>query len=201
MRIDWSKMKFAIADPPYLGRANRWYGETGCGDGYGLGKADTHPEAYLWDNPDTHKNLIQTLFNDYDGFAIALTVHSLSTYMEEIKTNSRNGIRVMAWIKPSAVPSGNRIQNVWEPVIIKMPQSRKNYKAGKSCKDVLTAHPPRNGFVGAKPIEWTNWVMDAMGVQGGDTVDDLFIGSGMVSEAITSRTLTTRDNSIRFGVM
>jgi len=180
-------MKFAIADPPYLGRANRWYGATGCGDGYGLGKPDIHPEAYLWDEPATHKNLINKLMNEYDGFAIALTVHSLSTYMEEIATNSRNGIRVMAWVKPSAVPSGNRIQNVWEPVIIKMPKTRKNYKSGKSCKDVLIAHPPRNGFVGAKPSDWTYWVMDAMGVQKGDTVDDLFNGSGMVAGAIASR--------------
>ena len=160
---------------------------TSCGDGYGLGKPDIHPEAYLWDEPATHKNLINKLMNEYDGFAIALTVHSLSTYMEEIATNSRNGIRVMAWVKPSAVPSGNRIQNIWEPVIVKMPQSRKNYKSGKSCKDVLIAHPPRNGFVGAKPNEWTSWVMDAMGVQDGDIVEDLFIGSGKVSEVIAAR--------------
>jgi len=180
-------MKFAIADPPYLGRAVRWYGEGGCGNGYGYGQADTHPEAAKWDNPITHKELCKHLLANYDGFAIALTVHSLSTYMSEFVTDSRNGIRVMAWVKPSAVPSGNRLQNVWEPVIIKMPQSRKNYKAGKSCKDVLTVHPPRNGFIGAKPPEWTKWVLDAMGVNNGDTVDDLFVGSGAVTNEIDAR--------------
>ena len=35
-------MKLAIADPPYLGRANRWYGD-GCGDGNGVGD---------WESPD-----------------------------------------------------------------------------------------------------------------------------------------------------
>ena len=54
--------KLAIADPPYLGRANRWYGD-GCGDGYGKGKADNHPEALLWDLVETHWQLIDKLEN------------------------------------------------------------------------------------------------------------------------------------------
>ena len=183
-------MKFAIADPPYLGRAVRWYGAGGCGNGYGSGQADIHPEAEIWDNPLTHKQLCKDLLSNYDGFAIALTVHSLSTYMSELQTNSRNGIRVMCWVKPSSIPSGNRLQNVWEPVIIKMPQSRKKYKSAKSCKDVLEAHPPRNGFVGSKPALWTNWVLDAMGVIDGDQVDDLFKGSGLVTQAINARNVS-----------
>ena len=177
-------MKFAIADPPYFGRANRWYGETGCGNGYGLGKPPSHPEAQIWDTEQPHIDLINQLELNYDGYAIALSVHNLSLYLSHIHTDARNGIRVMSWVKPSAVPSGNRVRNTWEPVIIKMPKDRKNYKAGKSCIDVLIAHPPRNGFIGAKPYEWTNWVLEAMGVRKGDTVDDLFNGSGLVSEAI-----------------
>ena len=177
-------MKFAIADPPYFGRANRWYGETGCGNGYKAGKPPSHPEASIWDTKQAHIDLINKLNKEYDGFAISLSVHNLSLYLSHIETDSRNGIRVMSWVKPSAVPSGNRLRNTWEPVIIKMPKKRKNYKAGKSCVDVLTAHPPRNGFIGAKPYEWTYWVLDAMGVQQGDTVDDLFNGSGLVSAAI-----------------
>jgi hypothetical protein len=51
-------------------------------------------------------------------------------------------------------------------------------------KDYLIANPKQNGFVGAKPDEWTHWVLDAMGYTEGDIVDDLFLGSGAVSEAI-----------------
>ena len=87
-------MKLAIADPPYLGRAVRWYGVGGCGDGNGKNQADNHPDAKLWDKPETHKKLARDLLANYDGFAIALTVHSLSTYLEEIETDSRNGVRV-----------------------------------------------------------------------------------------------------------
>ena len=176
-------MKLAIADPPYLGRANRWYGD-GCGDGKGIGRADNHPEAKLWDDPKTHQNLVKQLEENYDGWAIALTVHSLSTYLEVIKTDSRNGIRVMSWIKPIAIPSGSRISTSWEPVIVRVPKERRGHNSGKRMKDYLIANPKQNGFVGSKPDEWTKWVLDAMGYQNGDTVDDLFIGSGAVSQTM-----------------
>ena len=177
-------VKLAIADPPYLGRAVRYYGAGGCGYGYGKNQADNHPEAYLWDDPETHKDLARKLLNEYDGFAIALTVHSLSTYLEVIETDSRNGIRIGAWIKPKSVPSGSRIKTSWEPVIFKIPKARKGYDGGKRVNDHLICNPPTINFIGAKPIEWTNWVLDVMGYQEGDQVDDLFVGSGMVTKAI-----------------
>ena len=86
------------------------YGD-GCGDGYGIGRADSHPEAKKWDDPAAHVQLVHDLNANYDCWAIALTVHSLSTYLSAIETDSRNGIRVLAWIKPAAVTSGSRITN------------------------------------------------------------------------------------------
>lgn len=53
--------------------------------------------------------------------------------------------------------------------------------------DVLTANAPRVGFIGAKPPEWTNWVLDAMSYREGDDVVDVFAGSGMVAEALARR--------------
>ena len=178
-------MKLAIADPPYLGRAVRWYGKDGCGEGYGKSQADNHPDAALWDIPSTHQKLVEDLIKDYDGFAIAMSVHSLSTYLQIVETDSRNGMRVCVWHKPNAVTSGNRISNRWEPVLIKVPSNRKGWDSGLArCSDVLIASPPSAGFVGSKPSEWTYWVMDLLGYQEGDQVDDLFQGSGMVTDAI-----------------
>jgi hypothetical protein len=179
-----ASMKLCIADPPYLGRAARWYGKEGCGEGYGAGKADEHPEAYLWDLPETHVDLVKNLEKNYDGYAIALTVHSLSTYLSVIDTDSRNGIRVLSWVKPIAVPSGSRIATTWEPVIVKIPKERRGHGKGKSTKDHLVVNPPQNGFIGAKPAAWTEWVLDVMGYQAGDEVTDLFNGSGAVADAI-----------------
>jgi hypothetical protein len=86
-------MKFAIADPPYLGRAHRWYGIGGRAKGRGK---------------------------------------------------------------------------------------------GKQMVDYLICPAPRKGFPGSKPMAWTIWVLDAMGVKQGDKVEDLFNGSGMVTAAIES---------------
>jgi len=51
-------MKFAYADPPYLG----------CGKLY----AAHHPDALDWDDPETHFDLIGRLFDEYpDGWALS----------------------------------------------------------------------------------------------------------------------------------
>ena len=183
-------MKLCIADPPYLGRAVRFYGEGGCGIGNGEGQADNHPDAYLWDEPETHKNLVKKLEENYDGWAIAMSVHSLSTYLSIIETDSRNGIRVCVWHKPSAVTSGNRITNHWEPVLIRVPETRKGWKSGAPrVKDIATFNSPKVNFMGAKPVEWTHWILDLLGYQEGDEVNDLFHGSGAVTHALSIQRL------------
>jgi hypothetical protein len=53
----------------------------------------------------------------------------------------------------------------------------------------LTANPLRQNFVGSKPYEWTQWVLDLMGYQEGDEVTDLFHGSGAVAQAIKEQRL------------
>jgi hypothetical protein len=184
-------MKLCIADPPYLGRAVRHYGINGRAYGRGKGKSDTHPEAHIWDDPETHKKLIYELQNNFEGWAIAMSVHSLSTYLEIIETQSENGIRVCVWHKPNAIPSGSRIINHWEPVLIKVPKDRKGRTKGQMTTDVLTANAPRIGFSGSKPKEWTYWVLDLLGYQEGDEVVDLFHGSGAVTQAISQMRLFT----------
>ena len=180
-----NNLKLAIADPPYLGRANRWYGD-GCGDGYGIGRADSHPDAKKWDDPQAHVQLVHDLNNNFDSWAIAMTVHSLSTYLSVIDTDSRNGIRVMSWIKPAAVTSGSRVTNSWEPVIVKIAKERRGWNNGVHIKDYLSAAPMRSGFIGAKPEAWTHWVLDAMGYTEGDELTDIFAGSGAVTHALNT---------------
>ena len=179
-------MKLCIADPPYLGSAHRWYGIGGRAKGKGKGRADEHPEAYVWDDPETHILLAERLLNEFDGFAIAGTSHSLSQYLSVIETGRENGIRIMSWIKPASIPSGSRITQSWEPVIVKVPHSRKGRGKGRQMVDYLVAPAPRRNFAGSKPIAWTHWVLDAMGYQPGDEVIDMFNGSGAVSAAIQS---------------
>lgn len=83
-------MKLALADPPYLGRSRRWYGD-GRGHQGGRGRAAAHAAANEWDDPTTHQQLVAWLEAGYDGWAIAASPDSLATYLPGCPT----GVRVL----------------------------------------------------------------------------------------------------------
>jgi len=171
-------VKLAIADPPYLGRSVRWYGEGGRGSGSGRHRADVHPDAAEWDNPDRHRELVRQLRQDFDGWAIAATPSSLPLYLAEAPD-----VRVMIWHKRNSPPSGSRMRNVWEPVLVS--SARKAHGTGPRLNDVLDTAAPRRNFAGSKPAAWTRWVLDALGYDAGtDEVVDLFAGSGSVTAEV-----------------
>lgn len=184
-------MRLAIADPPYppmyaerrdrptgplrltsRSRAVRWYGGT-------AGSSDHHPRAADWDDLNTHRQLMLELLDEFDGWAIATTPDGLGAY-HPLPVSAR----VMAWHRPTAMPGGSRLASRWEPVIVFMPESRRDRAAGDRVSDVLTANVSRSGFIGAKPPEWTRWVLAALGYEPGeDEVVDIFPGSGAVAAA------------------
>ncbi|HEY5482812.1 MAG TPA: hypothetical protein VIK31_03235 [Propionibacteriaceae bacterium] len=188
-------MKLAIADPPYppavaerfdveggrlttRSRARRYYGDgTRCSDEK---PADFHPAAGEWDAPERHRALMRQLLDEYDGWAIATTPDGLATY-GALPVSAR----LLTWVKPNNPPSGHRIRPTWEAVILYPPQERRGRAAGLvAVSDVLICASPRIGFAGAKPAEWTRWVLEALGYQEGDVVTDLFPGSGSVTTAL-----------------
>ncbi len=190
-------MKLAIADPPYpplfgerrdtLGetprlvsrsRALRWYGD-GPRAASDSPVADFHPDAGDWDDLSEHRRLMHRLVTEFDGWAIATSTDGLGAYYP-LPVSAR----VMAWHRPTALPGGGRLLSRWEPVIVFVPEGRRNRDDGSRVSDVLTANPPRAGFIGAKPPEWTRWVLAALGyVPGVDELVDLFPGSGAVERA------------------
>lgn len=187
-------MRLCIADPPYLGRAAVWYG-TGMGksqlskrDGgtsrTGVRPADHHPEAHLWDDISKHEELVKKLIADYDGWAIAMAHDNLRDYLPMIPKIVP--IRIGIWNKTQPMPSGARVMNVYEPVIVRIPEGRRTAN-GQTIfpRDSVTIARINNGFPGSKPPSWTRWVLDMMGFnQDEDTVDDLFHGSGSVGAEI-----------------
>lgn len=181
-------MLLVIADPPYppmigsggrKNRASRWYG-TGQRSVKDR-PADQHPEAHLWDDPETHRLLLQRLMAEADGFAIATTPDGVAAYGP-----LPIGTRIMAWVKPNATPSSHRLTSKWEAVILYPPSGRRSSRTpAGAMSDVLICPAPRRGFPGAKPIEWTLWVLDALGYDPfEDDVEDTFHGSGAVAEGI-----------------
>ena len=93
-------MRFAYADPPYLGCCKLY--------------DHHHPDGRCWDYIETHKALADRLIGEYDGFALSLTSQSLP----QIAPMFQGVARVAAWVKPFAAFKRNvRIAYTWEPVI------------------------------------------------------------------------------------
>lgn len=195
-------MRLCIADPPYLGVAAQWYGDNAKKTFQGAvfarsngerksSNSDNHEHAANWDDPAMHEALVARLMNDYDGWAIAMAWYNLRDYLQWVPRDSWLGI----WDKGNAPPGGSRLHNVWEPVIVYPPRTRRKPNGpGTAVRSLLTAPAPQN-FVGAKPPAWTRWVLDMLGYdQDTDTVDDLFPGSGAVAGEIAQLILPMRDN-------
>lgn len=185
-------MRFAIADPPYpphvtmrydvpggrvvtRSRARRYYGDGTRSAGEK--PADFHHAAGEWDDPGRHRELLELLHAEFDGWAIATTPDGIAAYGTlPIDT------RLLAWIQPNAQPGGGRIRRSWEAVIAYTPALRRGRGTGWPIPDTLTASHPTGGFVGAKPAAWTRWVLDVLGFNPDlDTLADLFPGSGAVT--------------------
>lgn len=156
-------MRFAYADPPYLGKGKKFY-------------ARHHPDATIWDDPEQHRRLIGQLVTEYpDGWALSLSSTTLHTLLSMCPAD----VRIAAWIKPFAIYKRNvRNAYTWEPVIIR--GGRVSSKDGAPvCRDSL-AEPItlRHGLTGAKPQRFNRWILDMLGfIDGTDTIDDLFPGT------------------------
>jgi hypothetical protein len=167
-------VRFAYADPPYLG----------CGKLY----ADKHPDALAWDDPETHRSLIAGLVADYpDGWALSLSSPSLRTILPMCP----NDVRVAAWVKPFAAFKRNvRNAYTWEPVILR--GGRLSSRDGAPVTRDHLAEPIqlKAGLTGAKPQRFNRWVLDMLGyIDGQDSVDDLFPGTGGMAETLRRPTL------------
>jgi hypothetical protein len=163
-------VKFALADPPYLG----------CGALYDA----HHPNARDCDNPEWHRALIERLCAEYpDGWALCLSSPSLRTLLPMCPDD----VRVGAWVKPFAAfkPNVNPAY-AWEPVIWR--GGRKRTRKQDTTRDWLAESITlKRGLTGAKPRAFTLWLCDILNVEAGDTVDDLFPGSGAVQAALNER--------------
>lgn len=182
-------MKLAIADPPYppfigsggrKNRASRWYG---AGQRSRTDRpADQHDSAHEWDDPARHRELLEKLAANYDGWAICTSPDGIAAYGPLPAP-----CRIMAWVKPNAQPGAHRLRSNWEPVILYPPVGRRSNRGGVgSIPDVLTCPvKTASGFRGQKPIEYTKWILAALTFDpAADTVDDIFPGSGAISRAV-----------------
>jgi hypothetical protein len=152
-------MKFAYADPPYLGQAKSRYGDS------------------AYDSIDAHRELVQRLEREYsDGWAMSASSPSLRLILPLCPEDCR----VAAWVKPFAAFRPNvKPAYAWEPVIFRggRPRTRKDETWHDWHSENITM---RRGFVGCKPPGFAQWIVRLLNadVTKGDTITDLFHGSG-----------------------
>lgn len=169
-------MRFAYADPPYVGQAKRHYS---CEEiDYTL--------------------LIARLQVEFpDGWALSAS----STSLVQLLPLCPSAVRIAAWVKPfCSFKRGVRPAYAWEPVIFWGGRNPVNgYRAaipprgGKQVtpKDFHAASITlKKGLVEAKPESFCRWVLDLLNAQPGDEVVDMFPGTGIfgkVAAEITSK--------------
>lgn len=157
-------MRFAYADPPYPGCAHRY------------------PEREEVD----HRRLVDRLVCYYqDGWALSTS----SSALRDVLMVCPPECRIAAWVKPFAVfkPNVNPAY-AWEPVIFcggrKRPRTEPTVRDWHSASITL-----KRGLVGVKPDSFNRWILALLGYQEGDTLDDLYPGSGGMAAALASARL------------
>lgn len=176
-------MRFAYADPPYLGQGKRY--------------AHLHPDSLVWDDPATHAALVERLEDEFpDGWAISMTPQpeALMAYVgpgRELAVWHRRG-----WM--TAAPQ-MRISFCFELVMYrtKVPNSKKH---GPMVTNVFTlgGHNWQVGstHTGTKPPEFCSWVLDLLGYDPArDELVDLYPGEGAMTRAAAEHRLQLWDPS------
>jgi hypothetical protein len=149
--------RLAYADPPYPGMAKKYY---------------QHEDTYQGEVD--HERLLEQLAT-YDGWALSTS----SKALRDILPLCPSEVRVCAWVKPiGASPRTRGLHSTWEPLIVK--QARVVH-AG--VRDWISAQPARFGgrLMGRKPIAFCAFLFQALAAAPGDSFDDLFPGTGIVS--------------------
>jgi len=177
-------LRLAYADPPYPGKAWLYRG---------------HPD---YAGEVDHAALIGRLVLEYDGWALSTSAAALPAVLALCPP----GVRVAAWHRGERPTPSRWPLNAWEPVIY-----RGGRPADPSRADVvetrrvdslvcgvspLTTLPGR--VTGTKPAAFCRWVFGLLGAAPGDTLDDLFPGSGAVTRAWAAYTAdTSRSDTVQ----
>lgn len=164
-------MRFAYADPPYLGCGVKHYGHQ-------------HDDAADYDRIEAHAALVARLVAEFpDGWALSLHTPSLRAILNLCPDD----VRVGGWFKPFASFKPNVNPGYcWEPVIFSGGRSAaaRGGRTAATVRDYVSANITlQKGTSGAKPEAFCFWLFEFLGAQDGDEFHDLFPGSGAVARA------------------
>lgn len=150
-----ASLRLAYADPPYPGMA-------------GL-----YPENTEVD----HVELVTRLC-EYDGWALSTDERSLAYVLPLCPV----GTRVLAWCRSNAPFFIPNPAASWEPVLLSPARKRPVTVRSYMVCGVNTLHRD-DGLTGQKPTAFCEWIIRCLGALPGDTLDDLFPGTGAMGSA------------------
>lgn len=169
-------MRFAYADPPYIGQAKRHYSHD--------------PKCAEVD----HGELLQMLMVKYpDGWALSASSSSVHQILNYWSGFSSKPLRFGVWCKSFGAFKRNvRPAYMWEPVFFHGGRNPCNghralipERNGKQTtpKDfIVEPITLKKGLVGAKPEKVCRWILSLLNVQAGDEVVDLYPGTGIMGK-------------------
>lgn len=149
-------MRFAYADPPYIG----------C--------ADRYPEKREVD----HAELVERLVGDFpDGWALSCLPRSLRELLPLCPVETR----IAVWVKPFVKSGGNPIYS-WEAVLFVGGRGGRTWR-GKDSVVASSLMGQQRTILGQKPPKFCRWLFTLWGARPGDELVDMFPGSGAVTRA------------------
>lgn len=151
-------VRLAYADPPYPGMAH------------------LYPENTEVD----HAELIGRLV-EYDGWALSTDERSLAAVLELCPPRTR----VLAWCRTNAPPFRPNPSAAWEPVLLRPARSSRVIAQSFYVGGMPSGKWQRQRLTGQKTTGFAQWVFRCLGAEAGDELDDLFPGTGVMSEAWT----------------
>jgi hypothetical protein len=171
-------MRFAYADPPYIGQAKRHYSDD--------------PLCAEVDHP----ALVERLVLEFpDGWALSASAPSLALLLPILPPRAR----VAVWCKSFCAFKRNvRPAYAWEPVIFwggRNPMNghraaipERNGKQTTPKDFIVEPITLRRGLVGAKPERVCLWILDLLNFQPGDEMVDLYPGTGIMGRVVAEVT-------------
>jgi hypothetical protein len=158
-------LRLAYADPPYPGKAWLYRG---------------HPD---YAGEVDHAALIRRL-STYDGWALSTSARALPAVLALCPP----GVRVAAWHRGERPTRSWWPLNAWEPVIVHGgrpvdPSAIATRRVDSLVHGTAPMTTLAGRVIGTKPAAFCRWMFDLLGAAPGDTLDDLFPGSGAVTRA------------------
>jgi hypothetical protein len=165
---DGRALRLAYADPPYPGKSFYYRG---------------HPD---YAGEVDHAALIRRLADEYDGWALSTSARALPAILALCPP----GVRVAAWHRGERPAASRWPLNAWEPVIYcggRPADLSRATGAPRRTDSLVHGVSPLTALAtrvtGTKPAAFCRWVFELLGAAPGDTLDDLFPGSGAVTRA------------------